>query len=501
MVAQRQPPSRDAAYHHGLMMRLCSQQQAAAPNITIIRQVPRSEADLLAARLSSLLARNGHGGAASNNDLALVAGPSICFFPQRLGQSAALSDATACFLGAHHAALLQRRDPDAFIDPRGYWRALRSLQLAINDPRERYSANTLAATALLQRMEVSSGVFCATHKKKRAGDEALTRAETGNLWRHRPHRLWPHPRRRADRLHERPRLFAGVRRRVRDAAVHRSLLAHSTKTPNASSRGRETDGIEVQFSIFSEKEQLTAHEKWVGVLESAVVKDEMSLFHQRLGLLMLRWPALIGYLRRIREGAPEAPPPQQHLRAALQAAHELRAYDADVIAVLKRRGDVRETVDEQTGVPRAYEFSGHQVAWLFAHHAMVSIVVNRVLQQLAALCNTAPRRAWEREMQDWGRRVWLTYAFARRFHRLQCAYLLTPLVVSIVVAEPRQRAGVVQAVCDTQSYRQGEHTRAIFSAHGLWYTSRMLCGQLPILSGSAGTYLNEATERMFLSKR
>ncbi|KAK7715470.1 hypothetical protein SLS57_006857 [Botryosphaeria dothidea] len=440
------------------MMRLCSQQQAAAPNITIIRQVPRSEADLLAARLSSLLARNGHGGAASNNDLALVAGPSICFFPQRLGQSAALSDATACFLGAHHAALLQRRDPDAFIDPRGYWRALRSLQLAINDPRERYSANTLAATALLQRMEETFGAIGHT-------DFGLTHA--GGLI----------------------------------AFMNGRGFSQASDDEFETQLFTEACWHIVQFSIFSEKEQLTAHEKWVGVLESAVVKDEMSLFHQRLGLLMLRWPALIGYLRRIREGAPEAPPPQQHLRAALQAAHELRAYDADVIAVLKRRGDVRETVDEQTGVPRAYEFSGHQVAWLFAHHAMVSIVVNRVLQQLAALCNTAPRRAWEREMQDWGRRVWLTYAFARRFHRLQCAYLLTPLVVSIVVAEPRQRAGVVQAVCDTQSYRQGEHTRAIFSAHGLWYTSRMLCGQLPILSGSAGTYLNEATERMFLSKR
>jgi hypothetical protein len=80
-------------------------------------------------------------------------GSFLAYLPQRCGYSAALDDSAICYLTAH-ASLLRGDPPKKWIVPKLYGRALCSLQHALNDPNERFSTNTLAATALMNRLEV-----------------------------------------------------------------------------------------------------------------------------------------------------------------------------------------------------------------------------------------------------------------------------------------------------------------------------------------------------------
>lgn len=106
-----------------------------------------SVADRVAARLVGYL---------GNEDAAwdmLVSTGYTKHLPVRLGESAALRDCVAlmCSAWANYRRNMPVTD---VVDPTLYGKALRSLQRAIDDPRQQLSCETLAAATILERLEV-----------------------------------------------------------------------------------------------------------------------------------------------------------------------------------------------------------------------------------------------------------------------------------------------------------------------------------------------------------
>ncbi|KEY73910.1 hypothetical protein S7711_07754 [Stachybotrys chartarum IBT 7711] len=76
--------------------------------------------------------------------------------PARLGSSAALRDAVACFCRGWSDS--ENASPSkSSVDPQAYGKALRSLQRALGDEKEKLATETLAAVSVIYRVEVLFG--------------------------------------------------------------------------------------------------------------------------------------------------------------------------------------------------------------------------------------------------------------------------------------------------------------------------------------------------------
>ena len=83
----------------------------------------------------------------------------LVLLPQRLGESQALLYAVDCLLNTWSNA---RRglDQKHVLDLKSYGKALRCLQIELDDPRHSVKTGTLAATSILQRIEASAFLPC-----------------------------------------------------------------------------------------------------------------------------------------------------------------------------------------------------------------------------------------------------------------------------------------------------------------------------------------------------
>ncbi|KAF2269105.1 hypothetical protein CC78DRAFT_575204 [Lojkania enalia] len=76
--------------------------------------------------------------------------------PARIGQNAALDAAVACLVRAH-SSMIHKRPATEIVSPSLYLKAVRELQLLLEDPREGRSPNTLCAAVLLGLVEALAG--------------------------------------------------------------------------------------------------------------------------------------------------------------------------------------------------------------------------------------------------------------------------------------------------------------------------------------------------------
>jgi hypothetical protein len=83
-----------------------------------------------------------------------VFGPLIQEVPSRIGHNAALDAAVAVLVDAH-TSLVNKKSSLDIVSPHLYLRAIKTLQLCLEEPQESISANTLCASVLLSLVEVS----------------------------------------------------------------------------------------------------------------------------------------------------------------------------------------------------------------------------------------------------------------------------------------------------------------------------------------------------------
>ncbi|OCL11080.1 hypothetical protein AOQ84DRAFT_361845 [Glonium stellatum] len=113
-------------------------------------QIKRSRQRTLSAELVAALSLGGEGQQLSHF------GSYIKQIPGRLGHSSALDAVVACLVNAH-ASMLRKMPAPELLDPKLYLKAVKALQMALEDPRESLSENTLCATALLGIIESIAG--------------------------------------------------------------------------------------------------------------------------------------------------------------------------------------------------------------------------------------------------------------------------------------------------------------------------------------------------------
>lgn len=83
-----------------------------------------------------------------------VFGPFIREVPARIGHNSALDAAVAVLVNVH-ASLVHRKIADEIVSPELYLRAIKTLQMCLEDPQQGMSANTLCASVLLGLVEVT----------------------------------------------------------------------------------------------------------------------------------------------------------------------------------------------------------------------------------------------------------------------------------------------------------------------------------------------------------
>lgn len=133
----------------------------ASYSILRLSQEPRPNPTTVADRLAASLVRHLENGPGSA--LLLTMG-HLNFVPARIGESPALRDCVAllCSTWANYRRALSIEN---IIDSKTYGKALRSLQIALNDENQQLHTETLAAVTMMERVEI---MFDAKRPRHRA---------------------------------------------------------------------------------------------------------------------------------------------------------------------------------------------------------------------------------------------------------------------------------------------------------------------------------------------
>lgn len=122
--------------------------QKKSPKLPFLRQPSPSQHHELARSLIRATTTGISGHRMS------VFGPFIMEVPSRIGSNPALDAAVAVLVNAH-TALVHQKKANEIVSPHLYLRAIKQLQLCLDDPQQGMSANTLCASVLLGLVEVS----------------------------------------------------------------------------------------------------------------------------------------------------------------------------------------------------------------------------------------------------------------------------------------------------------------------------------------------------------
>lgn len=123
----------------------------ASYSVLRLAQEPRPNLTTVADRLAASLVRHLENG--SDSTFLLTLG-HIKFVPARIGASPALRDCVA-MLCSSWANFRRALPAEQIISSQAYGKALRSLQVALNDESQQLSAETLAAVTIMERVEIA----------------------------------------------------------------------------------------------------------------------------------------------------------------------------------------------------------------------------------------------------------------------------------------------------------------------------------------------------------
>lgn len=238
----------------------------------------------------------------------------------------------------------------------------------------------------------------------------------------------------------------------------------------------------MQASLYRNLPPFFRSEKWIEPFYRAV-RNNMDvsrttawLYHVKIQMLHI--PYLIQSLRRLHDGVQDGPstshlqegiddgPTASHLLSeAVTIAESLHVVDVSFIRGLKQQKHIQEVKVQaaETLYPFkwAYDFASHEATQLFVWHATISIIINRIIEQLLSILgtNSDPDSTFETSYREWSRRIWLSSIFARKGRPLSSIYFLNPfcpIILSYEAANPKVRAWLMEAFNDMVEHRKEE---------------------------------------------
>ncbi|KAI2636946.1 hypothetical protein GGS26DRAFT_604035 [Hypomontagnella submonticulosa] len=390
---------------------------------------PRAREDRLGSRLVQCI----NAGTGSDRDIRLRV-TWIDLAVSRLGSSAALYEATNLLLNSWTSF---HRNPNAnlYIDRVAYVKALNTLNTALSDPAKSHTVDTLAATALVHRVEFdyemtrnaneshhANGLSALMVRKgpPRADDELDVRLCFENLHVLFPHFLLGHE----DVFLTRPEWLKAMKDAIQTNAIQ---------------KGRLWDGY-----------GLSIHK----VLWYGLVKDLRALNDSRNALQA-----------------------QSIITRAREIDGDLCIFEATRITRLQEEGHIWEVRDPKTGYFLTYSFDDCVYCETYHQHAMVSIAVNRILQAALTIIGSDDGLAIETRIYEYSDRIWKILPYIERRSRTIRDNFLAPLVMSLESADTELRHHLTKKIIDisgprAQLFRDYPHPEDEFIAMSKALTGR-----------------------------
>ncbi|EHK44546.1 hypothetical protein TRIATDRAFT_285163 [Trichoderma atroviride IMI 206040] len=308
-----------------------------------LSQEPRRSLTTVADRLAATLVRHLEHG--SDSAFLLTLG-HIKFVPARVGASPALRDCVA-MLCSSWANFRRALPVEQIINSQTYGKALRSLQIALNDERQQLSAETLAAVTIMERVEIAFDARRSPHRAVHG------QGMHGLMLKRGPPRL-------SDEL-DTCLAFDNMG----------SMLAHS---------------------LVEGGPNLLSTSQWKNTLEEAL-RNGLDLPSDRLDAYALDlhsryWPLLVHELKLVRNSASTVS--MKKSAAALQARvlntiPDLKALGESIVAKMRRLGNMTGMPDDESPLGMSYHFTNMGSAQCWMTYKMLSVVLNRILHALALL--------------------------------------------------------------------------------------------------------------------
>ncbi|KAK4067238.1 uncharacterized protein Triagg1_7681 [Trichoderma aggressivum f. europaeum] len=315
----------------------------ASYSVLRLPQEPRPNPTTVADRLAATLIR--HLENSPDNTFLLTAG-HIKFVPARVGASSALRDCVA-LLCSTWTNFRRALPVEQLVNPDAYGKALRSLQIALNDEHQQLSTETLAAVTILERVEI---LFDASRPRHRA---LHGQGMYGLMLQRGPPRL-------SDELD--------------------TCLAFDNL------------GSLLALSLVEGKQVFYLTPQWKEKMDEAL-RNSMDIPGERLDAYALDlhgsyWPSLVHQLRFVHNNPNTISKRKSaaSLRVrVLNIIPELKVLGERIVEKVRRLGNIIELPDNESPLGMKYHSGNMGSAQCWITYKMLSIVLNRILRELASI--------------------------------------------------------------------------------------------------------------------
>lgn len=181
----------------------------------------------------------------------------------------------------------------------------------------------------------------------------------------------------------------------------------------------------------------------------------MMSMYQLISQGFAKWPGLVKKLQAI-ESNPYAPDGDSIALSLVDEAdttlEDLKLIDDNWIEPLKQSGDISLVKDEFSGTTY-YVIKDLDTTQFFAYHAMMSIVVNRILAAGRDFLGLHDQTSLESKNREWSTRIWRIYPHIRRFKPIACMRFAVPLMMSMESGTSSERQMVLEIFKDLDEPR------------------------------------------------
>ncbi|KAI0387552.1 hypothetical protein F5Y04DRAFT_7102 [Hypomontagnella monticulosa] len=367
-------------------------------------------------RLASRLVQCIDAGAGSDRDIRLRV-TWIDLAVSRLRSSPVLYEATNLFLSSWTSF---HSDPRAnlYIDRAAYVKALRTLNAALSDPTQSRTVETLAATALVHRVEFDYEM------RRNINESHHSNGLSALMMRKGP-----------------PRIDDDLDVRLCFENIH-VLLSHFIL-------GRE--------DIFFTRPE------WLKAIKDAVQKNatkgDRIWDRYDLSIHMILWSDLVKDLRALNDNH-NALLAQRLIAKTREIDRGLCGFEATHIARLWEEGHIWEVRNPKTGYLLTYGFDDCVYCEIYHQHAMVSIAVNRILQAALDIIGSEESLTIETRIFEYSDRIWKMLPYIEGMSRTVRDNFIAPFVMSLESASTEFRHHLAKKMIDISGPRAqllGDH--------------------------------------------
>ncbi|KAI1371464.1 hypothetical protein F4677DRAFT_312149 [Hypoxylon crocopeplum] len=387
--------------------------------------------DALAAKfIYCLEAASGTG-----NDL-LIWGPSIRMIPQRLGSaSPVLRHAVELVVTSWTNSQRDILSPETWLDLGLYTQALGSLQKALEEFEPDIGCDTIAAQALLQKIELIYDFERGANQERHAA--GLTAVISGG----------------------------GPWQVFSDLGLHLTFDSFYNMLQEDVRQGRE--------SVFMYHDWTTAFKQ---IIDNSTIRPVLKAMYH-LWVEMTVWPALVRLVRLLAQDPSDTMTAAELILRATPAIDYLERESETTLSSLMESGDIVEVenVLDSDMIPTCYQFRDIDTAKLFYTHAMYSIILRRTLQEATTVLEHYVPNIMKR-CREYSRRIWMCYPWMRTQRPLAIEYTAA-LAFSYESANEEEREFCVRSLEDMEYFRRpppiGRWIDATIMANVKGYTGRV----------------------------